>query len=102
MKIRMSLLCIALLMLAISVADAQDGGLFHGGGIHGGGSLLGNGAARSGFRQVSGQIAGQRAGGRPGRLWFSANYADQGLGYEGGFLSLGGKTRIFELSLIHI
>lgn len=96
MKIRLSLLCIALTLLAINVADAQHGGLLHGGGIHGGGNLLGGGSVRSGFQQVSGNLLSQREGGRPGRLWFSANYADQGLGYTGGYLSLGFKNRIFQ------
>ena len=35
-------------------------------------------------------------GGRPGRLWFETNLADDGLGFNGGYLTLGGKTRLFE------
>lgn len=32
----------------------------------------------------------------PGRLWLEVNLADNGLGYEGSFATLGGKSRLFE------
>ncbi len=32
----------------------------------------------------------------PGRLWFETNLADRGLGYQGSYLTLGGKTRLYE------
>lgn len=34
--------------------------------------------------------------GMPGRLWVSSNFVDQGLGYQGSYLTVGGKTRLFE------
>ena len=32
----------------------------------------------------------------PGRFWFEANVADEGLGYSGSYVTLGGKTHIFQ------
>ncbi len=32
----------------------------------------------------------------PGRVWFRTNLADRGLGYRGSYLTLGGKTRLFD------
>ncbi|MFT5300055.1 MAG: hypothetical protein ACI814_000829 [Mariniblastus sp.] len=85
MKIRLSLLCIALAIVALSVADAQVV------------SSLNDGAfARSGFQQFSGDLLNQRGGGTPGRLWFEANVADKNLGFEGSYLTIGGKSRLFE------
>ena len=34
--------------------------------------------------------------GLPGRVWISTNFADDGLGYNGSYFTLGGKTRLFE------
>ena len=34
--------------------------------------------------------------GLPGRLWIGSNFADQGFGYTGSYLTVGGKTRLFE------
>ena len=34
--------------------------------------------------------------GWPGRLWVSSNFSEEGLGYEGSYLTLGAKTRLFE------
>ncbi len=61
--------------------------------VGGGGPLYEPGA----FRAVDAQL-GQTLG-WPGRVWFSANYADQGLGFEGSYLTIGAKTRLFEDSL---
>ncbi|MFK7767533.1 MAG: right-handed parallel beta-helix repeat-containing protein [Mariniblastus sp.] len=88
MKIRLSLFCIALALFACNFADAQlvrsqQGGPF----------------AQAGFRQVSGDLLQPQAGGRIGRLWFETNVVDQGLGYQGSYLSLGGKTRLGEDAL---
>ena len=48
-------------------------------------------------QRFSGDLLGQRnGGGRLGRLWFEANVADDGLGFNGSYLTLGGKTRLFE------
>lgn len=85
MKIRLSLFCIALAIIACNVADAQRlQGLHHGA------------AAQSAFRPVAGDLFQPRAGGMPGRLWFEANVSDHNLGSNGTYLTLGGKTRIGE------
>ena len=34
--------------------------------------------------------------GLPGRMWVSSNFADDGLGYNGTYFTVGGKTRLFE------
>ncbi len=34
--------------------------------------------------------------GLPGRMWIGSNFADQGFGYTGSYLTVGGKTRLFE------
>ena len=34
--------------------------------------------------------------GLPGRVWIGSNFADEGFGYTGSFLTVGGKTRLFE------
>ena len=88
MKIRLSLFCIALALIACNFADAQLVRSLHDGAF-----------ARSGFRQVSGDLLPQQqpgARGRIGRLWFDTNLADDGLGFNGSYLSLGGKTRLGE------
>ena len=84
MKTRLSLFCIAITMLlSSSIANAQQfGGL--GSGI---------GGQQSAFQAVSGDLLQP---GLPGRLWFETNFADQGLGYDGSYLTLGGKTRLFQ------
>jgi len=87
MKIRLSLLCIALAIIAFNVADAQ----------HLGRHSIGDGAfAQPVAQRFSGDLLGQRSGVRPGRLWFEANVADQGLGFNGSYLTIGGKSRLFE------
>lgn len=86
MKIRLSLFCVALALLACTVVDAQIG-------QH---RLLGGGFARSAFSQVSGDLLTPQSSGTPGRLWFEANAADEGLGFRGSYLTIGAKTRLFE------
>ena len=44
------------------------------------------------FRQVASDVNL----GLPGRVWFRSTYADQGLGYQGAYLTLGGKRRMFQ------
>lgn len=83
MKIRLSLFCIALALIAANVADAQVVS-----------SLEGAGYAQSGFQSVRGDLL--HTTGRPGRLWFEANGASDGLGYQGSYGSLGFKTRLGE------
>lgn len=34
--------------------------------------------------------------GMPGRMWIQSNIADRGLGYEGSYFTLGGKTHLFQ------
>lgn len=85
MKIRLSLFCIALLtLITINAVDAQQFG------------QLGNqpGGGQAAFRQVSRDLL--QGAGRPGRLWFEANFADRGLGFENSYFTLGGKTRLFQ------
>ena len=85
MKTRLSLFCTAITMLlSFSIANAQQFGQLGGGGI---------GGQQSAFRAVSGDLLQP---GLPGRLWFETNFADQGLGFEGSYLTLGGKTRLFQ------
>lgn len=42
------------------------------------------------------QAGAEYQAGLPGRVWFRTNLADQGLGYRGSYLTLGGKTRLFD------
>ena len=80
MKTRLSQICIAITMfLSVSVATAQQIG--------------GIGGQQSAFQAVQGDLLQP---GLPGRLWLEANFADQGLGYNGSYLTLGGKTRLFQ------
>ena len=85
MRIRLSLFCTALMvLLSANIADAQltplpadccpdQGGM---GGFHG--DLLHPGI------------------GFPGRLWVESNIADRGLGFSDSYLTVGGKSRLFQ------
>ena len=42
------------------------------------------------------QVATDLNVGLPGRLWVSTNFADEGLGYNGSYVTVGGKRRLFE------
>ena len=84
MKTRLSLFCLAIALIAAPAADAQLAR-----------PLIGGGFARSAFQSVAGDLH-RPSSGTPGRLWFEANVADQGLGYSGGYLTVGAKTRLFE------
>ena len=84
MKTRLSLFCVAITMLLnFSIANAQQFG----------GPGLDIGGQQPAFRAVSGDLLQP---GLPGRLWFETNWADQGLGFNGSFVTLGGKTRLFQ------
>ena len=84
MKTRLSQICTAITMLlSVGVAHAQQFG----------GPGNGIGGQQSAFRAVRGDLLQP---GLPGRLWFETNFADRGLGYNGSYLSLGGKTRLFQ------
>ncbi len=84
MKIRLSLVCIAMVLAAVNVADAQLSQTFSD-----------QVAQPPAFQPVSGDVSGVSAG-WPGRVWFEANAADNGLGFSGSYLTLGGKTRLLE------
>ena len=59
----------------------------------GAGPRLGNQVAEpDSFRRVATDLNV----GLPGRLWISSNFADEGFGYTGSYLTVGGKTRLFE------
>lgn len=86
MKTRLSLICIAITtLLSVSFANAQHFGRF--------GNGNGIGGQQSAFQAVRGDLLRP---GLPGRLWFEANFADQGLGFNGSYLTLGGKTRLYQ------
>ena len=90
MKIRLSLICMVAFLTSMNVADAQLLQHHAGRGFRGGQGLATGG--ESAFRQVSGEVQA----GVPGRFWFETNVADEGLGYQGSYLTVGGKRRLFE------
>ncbi len=85
MKIRLSLFCIALAIIACNIADAQIMQSMHDGA-----------SAQSVYQPVQGDLLSPTTTGIPGRLWFETNLADQGLGWSGTYFTIGGKTRLFE------
>lgn len=107
MKIRLSLFCFALAVFASNVAEAQQalsfgdqyggqpayqsvsGDLFGGSGGGGSGTAAGGGILGLGG-------LGTGSAGQPGRVWLQSNIADQGLGYQGTYMTLGAKNRLFE------
>jgi len=79
----LSTVCFAIALVATLFADAQELRA----------QLRGNQVFEPGsFRQVAGDVNL----GLPGRMWFRSTYADQGLGYVGSYLTLGGKRHLFE------
>ena len=85
MKIRLSLFCIALAIIACNIADAQIMQSMHDGA-----------SAQSVYQPVQGDLLSPTTNGIPGRVWFETNLADQGLGWSGTYFTIGGKTRLFE------
>ena len=91
MKKRRSLVYIAAAMAALAGANGADSQKAH--------AQLGP-AGRLGtqvyepdsFRRVAADVNV----GLPGRLWVESSFADQGLGYNGSYLTVGGKRRLFE------
>lgn len=77
-------------LTAMNVADAQ---LHH---PHLGGSMPGAGGLATGGQSAFRQVRGDVQAGIPGRFWFEANVADEGLGYNGSYLTVGGKRRLYE------
>lgn len=86
MKTCLRLICVSILWLTCTQVANSQVVLSDGGPGGPGGSQVG------GFQPVRGDLNV----GLPGRIWFGSNYADQGLGYSGSFLTLGAKTRLFE------
>lgn len=99
MKVSLSLICsvgLAVAVFACHSAHAQMGQHF------------GDGFGPGGYQTFSGDLVGNRGGimagsgspdskaGFPGRLWLQSNLADRGLGFQGSYLTLGSKTRLFE------
>ena len=73
----------AFALAATLVADTQSANA----------QVIGNQVYEPGtFRQVAADINL----GLPGRLWVRSTYADQGLGFQGSYLTLGGKRRLFQ------
>ena len=79
----LSQVCFAIALVATLFADAHELRA----------QVLGNQVFEpDSFRQVASDINV----GLPGRLWFRSTYADQGLGYEGSYITVGAKGRLFE------
>ncbi len=81
MKICKRLLCGSLTLLLLLLANPSMGQQF------------GNGVYEPGGIQP--YMADVNVG-WPGRVWFEVSLADQGLGYQGSYLSLGAKTNAFQ------
>ena len=83
MKTRLGLTWVCLALIASAqVATAQEMMQPYGGPV----SEQGN------FQPVRGDLNV----GMPGRIWFESNIADRGLGYNGSYLTLGGKSHLFQ------
>jgi len=81
----LSKLCLAFAVAAVLHADAHELSAQ----IGGGNQVF----EPDSFQQVASDV---NLVGVPGRVWFRSNYADQGLGFEGAFLTLGAKRRVYE------
>ena len=91
MKKRISLVCFAAVFAAlfgtdIPQASAQVGPL---------GRIGSQVDQPDTFRRVAADVQI----GVPGRLWVETNFADDGLGFNGSYVTVGGKTRLFEDAL---
>ena len=79
----LSQVCFAIALVATLFADAHELRA----------QIRGNQAFEPGsFRQVASDINV----GLPGRMWFRSTYADRGLGYQGAYLTVGGKQQLLE------
>ena len=88
MKKRISLVCFAAVFAALFGTDtpqasAQVGPL---------GRIGSQAYQPDTFRRVAADVQI----GVPGRVWIETNFADDGLGFNGSYVTLGGKTRLFE------
>jgi hypothetical protein len=79
----LSSVCFAIVIVATLFADAQELRA----------QLRGNQVYEPGSFQ---QVASDVNLGLPGRMWFRSTFADRGLGYQGAYLTLGGKRHLFE------
>jgi len=91
MKKRISLVCFAAVFAALFGTDnpqasAQVGPL---------GRIGSQAYQPDTFRRVAADVQV----GLPGRVWVETNFADNGLGFNGSYVTLGGKTRLFEDAL---
>ena len=91
MKKRISLVCFAAVFAALFGTDnpqvsAQVGPL---------GRIGSQAYQPDTFRRVAADVQI----GVPGRVWLETNFADNGLGFNGSYVTLGGKTRLFEDAL---
>ena len=92
MKTSLRLVCLMIALLAFTKAANSQQFAIPGGGVQGPAYGGGGGVYEPAAFQATG---GDISTGFPGRIWFRSNFADQALGYEGSYLTLG-------LSLIHI
>ena len=91
MKKRRSLVYIAAAMAALVGANGADSQQAHA--QLGPAGRLGSQVYEPGsFRAVAGDVNV----GLPGRLWVESSFADEGLGYNGSYLTVGGKRRLYE------
>lgn len=88
MRKRLSLVCLAVAIFAILFADAHNvQAQLPSAGVQ----LTEPGTVR--------RVGADLNLGVPGRVWFETNVADQGLGFEGSYFTLGAKNRLFEDAL---
>ena len=92
MKTSLRLVCLMIALLAFTKAANSQQFAIPGGGVQGPAYGGGGGVYEPAAFQATG---GDISTGFPGRIWFRSNFADQALGYEGSYLTLGGKTRLF-------
>ena len=86
---RLSLIGLALVMTLLSQQANAQNHLFGGGPLGGGPP-----PDASAFPSIQGDL--QTPFSMPGRIWIGGKYADQGLGYQGSYATIGTKTRLFE------
>ena len=92
MKTSLRLVWIMVALFAFSQAANSQQFAIPAGGIQGPAYGGGGGVYEPGAFQATG---GDLRTAFPGRVWFSSNFADRALGYEGSYLTLGTKTRLF-------
>ena len=101
MKKRLSIFCTALAMFAANSAEAQLGHrlgdhIGNRGGIQGSQPVFQNFSSEIGLGAVRRRNGQAGRSGKPGRLLFRSSTADKGLGFDGSYLTLQAKNRLFE------